>query len=160
MVRLIAQLLRPYRWFVLIVLVSMLVWIGMQLLNPLPFKIILDTVGSNLQPPQWMNRFLPMLGGGNIKIRVAILAAAIVVLIAVVSGIAGYINVYFSASVGQWVGNDLRIRMYHHLQRLSLSYFHTHQVGAILSTVTDDVLTIQSFVSLSLPGMAADLLMI
>ncbi len=102
----------------------------------------------------------PMLGGGNIKIRVAILAAAIAVLIAVVSGIAGYINVYFSASVGQWVGNDLRIRMYHHLQRLSLSYFHTHQVGAILSTVTDDVLTIQSFVSLSLPGMTTDLLMI
>jgi ABC-type multidrug transport system fused ATPase/permease subunit len=164
MVRLIAQLLRPYRWFALIVLVSILVWIGMQLLNPWPFKVILDTVGSNLPAPQsvpqWMNRFLPMLGGGNIKIRVAILAAAIVVLIAVVSGIAGYINVYFSASVGQWVGNDLRIRMYHHLQRLSLSYFHTHQVGAILSTVTDDVLTIQSFISLSLPGMTTDLLMI
>jgi len=35
--------------------------------------------------------------------------------------------------------------MYHHLQRLSLSYYQSHQVGTILSTITADVATIQTF---------------
>jgi ABC-type multidrug transport system fused ATPase/permease subunit len=51
--------------------------------------------------------------------------------------------------MGQWMANDLRVRMYHHLQRLSLSYYHTHQVGTILSTISADVTTIQVFASQS-----------
>jgi ABC-type multidrug transport system fused ATPase/permease subunit len=138
----------------------MLVDTGMTLLSPWPFKIIIDSVGSNHPVPQWAKWFLPMLGGGNIKIRIATLAAAMVVVIAVVSAITDYLNTYFSAGIGQWVANDLRIRMYHHLQRLSLSYYHTHQVGSILSTLTDDVSTIQSFASQSTVGMFIDLLTI
>jgi ABC-type multidrug transport system fused ATPase/permease subunit len=160
MVRLIAQLLRSYRWFLLIILAAMLVQVGMTLLGPWPFKMIIDSVGSNHPVPQWANGFLPMLGGGNIKMRIATLAGAVVVIIAVVNAIAGYFNTYFSASIGQWIGNDLRIQIYHHLQRLSLSYYRTHQVGTILSTITDDVLTIQNFASLSLLGMSIDLLTI
>jgi len=160
MVRLLAQLLRPYRWFLLIVLTAMLVQVGMTLLNPWPFKIIIDSVASNQPVPQWANWFLPMLGTGNIKMRIAMLAGAFAVVIAVVMAIAWYLNTYFSASIGQWVGNDLRLRTYHHLQRLSLSYYRTHQVGAILSTITDDVTTIQNFLSLSMLGMVVDLLTI
>jgi ABC-type multidrug transport system fused ATPase/permease subunit len=160
MVRLIAQLMRPYRRFLLLVLAAICVQVGMTLLAPWPFKIIIDNVASNLPHPGWMNWFLPMLGNGNIKMRIAILAAAIVVIIAVVTAIAFYINVYFSASIGQWVANDVRIRTYHHLQRLSLSYYHTHQVGAILSTITDDVTTIQNFTSQTMFAIWIDLLTI
>jgi ABC-type multidrug transport system fused ATPase/permease subunit len=159
MVRLLAQLLRPYRWFLLIVLAAMLVMIGMTLLGPWPLKVILDSVVGDHPPPQWANWFLPMLRGSN-KMRIAMLAAAIVVIIAVLNAIAGYIGTYFSETIGQWVANDLRVRIYHHLQRLSLKYYQTHQVGTILSTVTDDVTTIQLFASVSTPGMVTDLLRI
>jgi ABC-type multidrug transport system fused ATPase/permease subunit len=144
MVRLVAQLVRPYRWSVLIVLAAILVQVGMTLLNPWPFKIIIDT----------------LLGGANNKMRIVLLAAAIVVTIAVVSAIALYINIYVSASIGQWVANDLRIRVYHHLQRLSLSYYQSHQVGTILSTITDDVMTMQTFTSQIMFGIFNDLLTI
>ncbi len=160
MVRLLAQQLRPYRWFLLIVLATMLVQVGMTLLGPWPFKIVIDSVASNHPVPQWANWFLPMLPGSNHKMRIATLAAVIAVMIAIVNGIAGYFNIYVSATIGQWVANDLRIRMYHHLQRLSLKYYHTHQVGTILSTVTDDVTTIQSFAAQSMPGMFVDVLRI
>ena len=41
-------------------------------------------------------------------------------------------------------------RLYHHLQRLSLSYYDTHQIGNMVSTITSDVSTIQSFASTAL----------
>jgi subfamily B ATP-binding cassette protein MsbA len=59
--------------------------------------------------------------------------------------------------VGQWVANDLRIRTYHHLQRLSLSYFDSHQTGALLSTITTDIQTIQGFASSSTLSSIVDL---
>ena len=43
--------------------------------------------------------------------------------------IASYIANYYTTSVGQWVANDLRMRTYHHLQQLSLSYYDSHQTG-------------------------------
>ncbi len=83
-----------------------------------------------------------------------------VVLIAIGSAIANFFNIYFTASIGQWVANDLRTQTYHHLQRLSLRYYHTHRVGSILSTITDDVSTIQGFASTSTISLFTDLLTI
>src|ERR1035441_7637149 len=34
--------------------------------------------------------------------------------------------------------DDLRHRLYHHLHRLSLKYYDTHQIGNMLSTITSD----------------------
>ena len=81
-VRLLAQLVRPYRWFVLAAVAGTMVQVGMSLLGPWPLKIIIDSVASNNPVPQWANWFLPMLGDGDIKMRIATLVAAMVVMIA------------------------------------------------------------------------------
>ncbi len=88
------------------------------------------------------------------------LAAAAFVVIAVIGAIASYIDNYYTESVGQWVAHDLRMRMYHHLQRLSLGYYGTHQTGTILSTLTTDIQTIQGFASSSTLSIIVDLLTI
>ncbi len=49
------------------------------------------------------------------------------------------------------------MRAYHHLQRLSLRYYEDHQIGIILSTLTTDISTIQSFASSGTLGMLVDL---
>jgi len=46
--------------------------------------------------------------------------------------------------------------MYHHLQRLSLAYYDTHQIAQILNTITADVSTIQDFASQSILRMLVD----
>jgi len=74
--------------------------------------------------------------------------------------VASYIANYYTTSVGQWVANDLRLRTYHHLQQLSLSYYDSHQTGTLLSTITSDVQTIQGFASSSTLGIVVDLLTI
>ncbi len=156
---LVAGLLRPYRTGLAIVFVAMLVQTAMGLAAPWPLKIILDNVIGHHALPGWL-AWLNDLPLAHSKTGLAALAALIVVLIALIGSVAGYLANYYTESVGQWVANDLRLRVYHHLQRLSLAYYDTHQTGVLLSTITDDVQTIQNFASSATLGILIDLLTI
>jgi ABC-type multidrug transport system fused ATPase/permease subunit len=91
------------------------------------------------------------------KMQIAAAAAIVTVLIALLGAAASYFANYYTTNVGQWVANDLRLRTYHHLQHLSLNYYNTHELGALLSTLTSDVQTIQRFASSSTLGILVDL---
>jgi subfamily B ATP-binding cassette protein MsbA len=91
---------------------------------------------------------------------IAAAAAIVFVLIAVIGAAAGYVDSYYTESVGQWVANDLRLKVYAHLERVSLSYYDQHETGQLLSTLTDDIGTIQSFSSSSTLGILVDLMTI
>ncbi len=160
MVRLIRQLIRPYRGQLFIILLAMLVETAMSLAGPWPLKVIIDNVVGSHRLPTWLDHFVrPMLDGGA-KLQVAGLAALAFIVIALIGAIASYIDNYYTESVGQWVANDLRMRTYHHLQRLSLGYYDSHQTGTMLSTMTTDIQTIQGFASSSTLNILIDLLTI
>jgi ABC-type multidrug transport system fused ATPase/permease subunit len=160
MTRLILNLIRPYRGTLVIILVAMLVETAMSLASPWPLKIIIDNVVDNHKLPHTLNEIVrPVLEHGN-KLHVAALAAAAFVLIALLGAVASYIDNYYTESVGQWVAHDLRMRTYHHLQKLSLSYYDTHHSGALLSTITTDIQTIHGFASSSTLAILVDLLTI
>jgi len=144
---LLRQLLRPRRRALAVILAAMLVQTVMSLAAPWPLKIVIDTVIGNRRQPEWINWLLTMLGGAAHKGHIAVAAAIATVLIAVVTGAAMYAVSYFTESLSQSIGNDLRMRLYSHLQELSLAYYDTTRVGTILSTLTSDVQTIQSFAS-------------
>lgn len=145
--RLIRELIRPYRISLLVILSAMLIETAMSLAAPWPLKIIIDNVVGHHRLTPWVDDLVrPMLEGGQ-KMQVAAFAALAALLIAVLGAIASYIDNYYTESVGQWVAHDLRMRTYHHLQRLSLGYYNTHQTGTLLSTITTDIQTIQGFSS-------------
>ena len=102
-------------------------------------------------------RIIPL--GGD-KMELALVAGVMVVVIAALGALASYVENYYTESVSQYVAHDLRMRVYEHLQRLSLGYYDTHQVGALLSTITTDVKTIQNFASSGTLGILVDLLTI
>ncbi len=52
------------------------------------------------------------------------------------------------------------MRVYHHLDRLSLGYYDKQQTGNLLSTITTDITTIQNFASGATLGILVDLLTI
>ena len=163
MLRLIRQLIRPYRWTLVVVLVAMFVETLMALAAPWPLKIILDNVVGSHHLPKFLDRMLASSFGQSIgqgKLEIAAFAALALVLIAVIGSVASYIDNYYTESVGQWVAHDLRMRTYDHLQRLSLAYYDTHQTGATLSTITNDIQTIQNFASASTLGIVVDLITI
>jgi subfamily B ATP-binding cassette protein MsbA len=152
---LLRELLRPYRRILAIILAATLVQMVMGLAVPWPLKVILDNVVASHPPPQWIAWLFPMVGGTT-KAHIAAAAGIATVAIAVVSGLAFYVASYSTERLGQSVGNDLRVRLYHHLQELSLTYYDTNRVGTILSTLTTDVQTIQSFASTSTLNILTD----
>jgi subfamily B ATP-binding cassette protein MsbA len=155
MARLLIDLARPYRGSLLVILLAMLVETAAALAGPWPLKIAIDNAISRQAAPEWVNR---LFGLSSISdgMTLAAMAAFSMVLIAVVGGIASYIDNYYTESVGQWVANDLRLRLYDHLERLSFKYYDTHQTGLLLSTITDDVSTVQDFVSSSTLSILVD----
>ena len=160
MLEFIGSLIRPYRRTLLGIFLAMLVETAMSLATPWPLKIILDSVVSHHKLPPWLERYIGPLPDDAARLHMAVLAAIAFVAIAVIGAVASYIDNYYTESVGQWVAHDLRMRTYHHLQRLSLGYYGTHETGTILSTFTTDIQTIQGFASSSTLSIMVDLLTI
>jgi subfamily B ATP-binding cassette protein MsbA len=157
MARLLRDLLKPYKWILLLVFFAMIVQTLTNLASPWPLKVVLDNVIGSHHPPDWLAQLLKRFAGEASRMQLAVLAAIAAVLIAGLGAATSYFANYFTESVGQWVAHDLRMRTYHHLQRLSLGYYDKHEVGTLLSTLTTDIGTIQSFASSGTLGMVVDL---
>ncbi len=129
-----------------------------DLLQPLPLKIVIDNVLGSKKLPAWLIRLAPHIAAD----RVALLNATAVSLIAiaVAGAIGGYIQSVLTTRVGQWVMHDLRTTLYHHIQRLSLSYYDNAQTGDLISRVTSDIDTIQTFVTSTLLDAILDVLLL
>ena len=159
MSRLVLNLIRPYRWWLIIVFVAMLIETAMSIAAPWPLKIIIDNVVGKHTLPEFLT-WLRDFSSGEHTLALAGVAALMVVIIAVISAVATYIDNYYTTSVAQYVANDLRHSLYHHLQRLALQYFDSNKIGNLLSTITSDVSTIQSFASTALLSILIDTLTI
>ena len=159
MTRLVLELIRPYRGWLVLVFIAMLVEIAMSLAAPWPLKLVLDDALGNHRLPDWL-AWAHNYGIGRHTLGVALFAGLATLVIAIISAVATYIDNYYTTSIGQWVANDLRIRIYEHLHRLSLRFYDTAKTGALMSTITSDVATVQSFASSSTLGIVVDLMTI
>ena len=137
---------------------AMIVETLMSLAGPWPLKVILDNVLGTSRVPLWLAHFLGSMAGGAGRRQIALWAGVGTIVIAAIGAGASYLDSYFSESVAQSVAHDLRMRTYHHLQRLSLGYYDKHQVSASLSTLTTDIETIQDFASSGTLAILIDLL--
>jgi ABC-type multidrug transport system fused ATPase/permease subunit len=160
MSRLVISLMRPYRRWLAIVFLAMLVEIATSLAAPWPLKLVIDDALGSHHLPHWLDWAHEYAGFGKHTLGVAMFAGAATLAIALVGAVASYIDNYYTTSVGQWVANDLRLRIYEHLHRLSLRYYDHAKTGALVSTITSDVSTIQDFASSSTLDIVIDLLTI
>ena len=58
-----------------------------------------------------------------------------------------FIRAYLLAFIGERVMADLRIRLFEHLQGLSLSFYNEHRTGELVSRLTNDVSTVRGLVT-------------
>ncbi len=123
---------------------------ALSLATPWPLKIIVDDV---LRPKAGTPHLLGVTG-----VR-PVLAVAITTLLLVVlaSGAADYLSTRLMETAGQRIGNDLRARLYQHLQRLSLRFHGGQMVGDLSARATADVDRVQDMLvqllSVLLPNM-------
>jgi ATP-binding cassette, subfamily B, bacterial len=151
----LVRLLRPYRVSLSIAFAAMLVESAADLLEPWPLKIIFDYVIGSKAMPGWLGAWLPLAGT-----RLALLnaAAVAVLVIALVGAASSYAEKFLSTSVGQRVTRDLRHALYHHLQRLSLSFYEKQRTGDMVVRLTSDIDAVQDLVSTVLLGMVLNVL--
>ena len=153
-----SRILRSYWKTLVVALLAVLGETVADVLEPWPIKVIIDNVAGSQHLPGVVSRLLKFVPVASDKLHLGVLAAAASLLIAAIGAGAAYIDSYFSESVAQRVAHDLRMRTYHHLQRLSLSYYDKHQVSASLSTLSTDIQTIQDFASAGTLNILIDLL--
>jgi ATP-binding cassette, subfamily B, bacterial len=150
-------LLRPH-WRTLAIAFVAIIFEGLaDLLEPWPIKIVLDYVIGSKHPPQWLAGLMTSDFGAD-KLAILNLAVAAVVVFAVAGAASHYTEKYLTTKVGQEVMCDLRRTVYHHIQRLSLSFYDRSRVGDLISRVTVDIDAIQDFVSSALLGIVVDAL--
>jgi ATP-binding cassette subfamily B protein len=117
----LAELLAPYRWRVLAMFAS-LVLATAAALAPAPLaKIAIDQ--------------------GIRRHDVAVLDVVVVVFLvsAVVYAVMTYAQTYLVGWVGQRALQDLRLKLFSHLQSLSISFYSRNQAGVVISRMTNDV---------------------
>ena len=116
------------------------------LLEPWPLKVVLDSVLHTKKSPDWLSRFIGATSGLD-NLAILRFTALAVILIAAIGAIGTYVEKQTITAVGQRVMHELRRTFYWHIQRLSMAYHDNKRTGDIISTVTNDIDSIQSAVS-------------
>jgi len=146
----LGRLLRPHTKSLTIAVLAVMVEGAASLAEPWPLKIVLDTVLKTKPGSGWLHRII--ISGGTDKIAVLKFAAIAVLAIAAVGAVSSYTERYLTTTVGQYVMHDLRQTLYSHVQRLSLAYHDCKYTGDLISRLTSDVDSIQSFIASGLLG--------
>ena len=80
--------------------------------------------------------------------------------VSVIQVITNIARVRLMSRVGQHVLYDVRMQMFHHLQKLSLSFYNRYSVGRVITRVINDVGTLREFVTWATLAIVRDLLAI
>jgi len=131
---------RPYWKPLLLTAIAMLLATGLSLLPPLFQRAIIDGVLATGDLSQLWKLIAGLVG--------------VYALLQVVSMAEQYVRHVLGARFIL----DLRVRLYAHLQRLSLSFFEQTSTGELMSRVTNDVEALENFVTHGVTLTAVDLL--
>src|SRR5689334_4131297 len=116
----IRHLLRPHWRALALAFAAVIVETVTDVMEPWPIKVVVDNLLQSKPFPTWWRQTLgawfPQDQAGTLN-----LAVAAVALIAVVGAISAYAEKYLTTNVSQWIAHDLRLTLYHHIQRLSLA---------------------------------------
>ena len=121
--------LRPYWRGLAVTTVFILLQTALGLLPPLFQRDIIDDVITAGQ----IDRLLPLVLG--------------LVGIYALTGLTEFGDQYLRHTIGERILYDLRVRIYNHLQRLSLAFFERTSTGELMSRVSNDVSALEQFVT-------------
>ncbi len=128
-VRWLFSLLRPYRRQVILMLVA----------------LVLAT-GATLAPPFLVGKAISVGVLGKDETALVLIIAAFVGA-AMINWGAGYVQAYLVGWVGERALQDLRIRIFTHLQAMSIGFFTRNRPGVLISRITNDVDALDQLIS-------------
>jgi len=153
----IRALLKPYWATLTLGFIAIVGESAANLLQPWPLKLVLDDVLRSRQSHADAMRMIHRLVGTD-KIAILEFACVAVLGIAVLDAACTFGEKYLTTSVAQWVSYDLRLAIYAHIQRLSLAFHDQKRTGDLITRVTADIDSIQSFIMNGLLGVLINVL--
>jgi ATP-binding cassette subfamily B multidrug efflux pump len=129
LLRRLLRYLKPYRGLTALALLMLLLQSGLALIGPRLTEHALDVA-------------IPGKDVGLLGLLTALFAGTLLF-----EFIAEYAGVLLTTFIGQRVMYDLRMEMFAHLQRLSVTYFDRNPVGRLMTRVTSDVETLNELFS-------------
>src|SRR5438552_3938249 len=127
--------LRPYRWPVVIALVSIVLKSFCDVLGPYLTKVAIDrylapTGGTTAGVWSWLSPH-PLTGIAQIS--------AIYIGLLLLTFLLEFLQTYYMQWTGQKVMFDLRSQIFRHLQRMHIAFYDKNPVGRLVTRVTTDV---------------------
>jgi ATP-binding cassette subfamily B protein len=139
-VRRVIATFRPYRGKVALVGLAIVITSGLGVVNPLLIKAVFDNA-------LFGNPAGTCSGGACPDLDLLYRYVGLMIAIPIVTGIIGIGQTYLANLVGLRVMQDLRSRLYSHLQSMPLRFFTTTRTGEIQSRLANDVGGVQSVVT-------------
>jgi ATP-binding cassette subfamily B protein len=139
----IARLFRAYRWQVAAVLAMILVIAGLGIAPALLTKVVFDQA---LFPAD-----------GQRDLHLLYILVAVMIAIPLVAAAISVAQTYLTTVVGQRVMQDLRNRLYEHLQSMSLRFFTDTRTGELQSRLQNDVGGVQNVVTNTASSMLSNI---
>ncbi|HET9120262.1 MAG TPA: ABC transporter ATP-binding protein, partial [Solirubrobacterales bacterium] len=127
-VRWLLSLLRPYRRQVLMM-----------------FGALILATGATLAPPYLVGQAVHVSLNGDTSALVLIIVAFMGA--ALVGWGTSYLQTYLVGWVGERALQDLRIRIFTHLQQMSIGFFTRNRPGVLISRITNDVDALDQLIS-------------
>jgi ATP-binding cassette subfamily B protein len=144
--RRIARLFRPYRRRVALIFCAVVATSALGVATPLLSKAVFD------------DALFPSDGDQNLTLLY--LLVGLMILLPAIAGVIGVGQTYLTAVVGQHVMQDLRNRLYEHLQAMSLRFFTGTRTGELQSRLQNDVGGIQNVVTNTASAVLSNSLLI
>ena len=91
---------------------------------------------------------------GHFDFAVVVAMAAAYLVFIVVTALAQRFQVQVTGRLAAWVMNDLRVKVFAHLQRLSLGFFTDEKAGVVMSRMTSDIENLQQLLQDGLSQLA------
>lgn len=118
--------------------------------KPYKFWFILDLVVAFLSSalsivaPYFVRKVLAIIQGPKegIVYWVIVFYLALILSCYILDSVCTYIRIKWGHYLGTWIENDMRSDLFHHLQKLSFSYFDKTKTGDIMSRISNDLFNI------------------
>jgi ABC-type multidrug transport system fused ATPase/permease subunit len=144
------EYLRPYWRLELATFLVMALLAGLSLALPVAMQYLID----NLIPA------LSKQGATAAAVRSIVLFAAVLAGIYLANVLLSWLRDYLAGYIGAQIIADLRLKLFGHLESLSLRFYQSHQTGEIMSRLLNDVARIQDLLTSTLLMFLTNILLL
>lgn len=138
------KLAKPYWKYLVIAMTALIIYTGCQ-----------------LAAPSIIRKLVAMIQDGDPQLaHKSLVYAAMLCGIYLVQACCQSLRSYLTHFAAWNFVSDMRIRMYNHLQKLSLRYYHDKQTGQLMSRTTNDTAMLETLIAHATPDLIVNVLIL